>query len=129
VAIAGGGRGEREDGDAGQEHPAPADPVAERGGGQQEGGEGQRVRVDEPLQVGQRRAELGADHRQRGAHHQVVQRDHEGRDADRGQHGGERAGGASGCGGAGGRTAVEVMACSPDRKLLFTDNFETHVSY
>ncbi|MBL7258431.1 tetratricopeptide repeat protein [Actinoplanes sp. LDG1-01] len=86
-----GRRGQREDDQAGDEHAAAAEAVAERGRGEQERRERQRVGVDEPLQVGQRRVEVGADHRQRRAHDQVVQRDHEGRDADRGQHGGERA--------------------------------------
>ena len=116
-----GGRREREQGDAEQEDPAPAEPVTDRGGGEQQRREGQRVGVDEPLQVGQRGAELGLDHRQRGGHDQVVQRDHEHRDADRGQHGAQRAadGGFPGRRRLAGARAVVVIASS---LLLSTDN-------
>ena len=47
----------------------------------QQDGEGQRVGVHRPLEPLQCRAQVALDHRQRGGHDQVVQRDHE--DADR----------------------------------------------
>ena len=61
-------------------HPAPAEPVAERGRGDDAGGERQAVGVDRPLQGGHAAAELAVDRGQRGDHHQRVQRHHEERD-------------------------------------------------
>ena len=40
-----------------------SEPVAERARGQQQPGEHERVRVDDPLQLGARRAELALDRR------------------------------------------------------------------
>jgi len=81
-------------------------------------------RVLREMQIGQGRAELGADHRQRGAHHQVVQRDHEGRDADGGEHGGEGADRGWGLGAYGGGG----HGSSP-QWLLSNDNYDRHASY
>ena len=75
----GGGGGEAEQ--AEREHAPAAEPVAERGAGQQEAGERQVVGVDRPLQVGQARADVGAQRGQRGGHDQRVERGHE--DAER----------------------------------------------
>ena len=46
-------RGEGEDPEADREDAPAAEPVAERAGGEQEGGEHQRVGVDDPLQAGE----------------------------------------------------------------------------
>ena len=51
------GRGEREHDDAEQEHPAAPEDVAEPSAGDEQHGERQRVRVDGPLERGQRRVE------------------------------------------------------------------------
>ena len=51
----GGRGGSREDRDAEHEHPAAAEAVAERGAGQQQDGEGQRVGVDRPLEAAEAR--------------------------------------------------------------------------
>jgi hypothetical protein len=70
-------RPEREDRKTHKEHALAPEPVAERGAGQQKDGEGERVRVHRPLEPLKRGAEVALDHRQRGGHDQVVQRDHE----------------------------------------------------
>ena len=59
------------------EHAPPPEPVTERGAGEQEDGERQRVRVDRPLETLDRRVEVGADHRQRRRHDEVVEHDHD----------------------------------------------------
>ncbi len=71
------GRGDREDRQADAEQPAAAEAIAERGAGQEQHGERQRVGVDGPLELFERRAEILADHRQGGGHDEVVERDHE----------------------------------------------------
>ena len=53
-------RGEGEDPEADREDAAAPEPVAERAGGQQEGGEHQRVGVDDPLQAGEAGARVRA---------------------------------------------------------------------
>src|SRR5262249_22179324 len=73
---AGRGRGAEQD-QARDVHPAPAEPVAERGRGDDAGGEGEAVGVDRPFQGGHAAAELSVDRGQRGDDHQRVQRDHE----------------------------------------------------
>ena len=73
-----GGGGEQDEPD--DEHAAAAEAVAECGAGEEEDGEGERVRVHRPLELLDRRAEVGADHGQRGRDHEVVQHDHEQRD-------------------------------------------------
>ena len=57
--CSGGGDGERRDAD--DEHALAAEAVAERRAGEQQHREGERVRVDGPLQGLDRRAEVGAD--------------------------------------------------------------------
>ena len=64
------------------EHPAAAEAIAERGAGQQQHREGQRVGVDGPFERLQPAAEIGADRRQGGGDHEVVEDDHEERDRD-----------------------------------------------
>ena len=54
-------RGEREPHDPDQEHPPPAEVVAQRAAEQDQRGERERVGVDRPLQAGEPGAELGAD--------------------------------------------------------------------
>ena len=56
-----GRRRQHEQRDAGGEHPAASEPVAERGAGQQQHREGQIEGVDRPLQRLDRGAEFGAD--------------------------------------------------------------------
>ena len=79
-----GDRAEREDREPDREHPPAPEPVAQRGTRQQQHGEGERVRVDRPFEVLERRAEVRADHGHRGRDDEVVERDHEQR--DRGDH-------------------------------------------
>ena len=67
------------------EDPAPPEAVAERGARQQQHGERQRVRVDEPAELLDRRTEVAADARQRGRHDEVVEHDHEQRGARDGE--------------------------------------------
>src|SRR6266496_1220792 len=63
---------------------AATEPIAERGSGQEQHRERQRVGVDRPLQARERRVQVLPDHRDRGRDHEVVERDHEQRDrADR----------------------------------------------
>ena len=82
-----------EQAEAEDEHPAAAEAVAQRGAGQQEDGERERVRVHRPLELLDRRAEVGADHRQRRRDDEVVEHDHEQRDrGDRERPGGLRLG-------------------------------------
>ena len=77
-----GGRGEREEGEAGQEDAAAPEAVAERGGRDEQHREGQRVGVDRPLQVLDGRAEVLPDRGQRDRDDEVVQRGHEQRGGD-----------------------------------------------
>ena len=53
-------RRQREPDDADEEHPPPAEPVAERAAEQDQRGQGQRVAVDGPLQAGERRRRRSA---------------------------------------------------------------------
>ena len=71
---------DREDRDADHQQPPPAEAVAQRRAGQQQHGEGQRVRVDRPLKPAEAGVQILAEHRDRGRHDEVVQRDHEHRD-------------------------------------------------
>jgi len=84
-------RGERcgrggggEEAEADDEHAPAAEAVAERRPGEQEDRERERVGVHRPLELLDRRAEVGADHRQGGRDDEVVEDDHEER--DRGDH-------------------------------------------
>ena len=58
------GRGEGEQEDRPQEQPAATDSVARSGGRQDEGGVGERVGVDEPLELGDRGVQVLMDLRQ-----------------------------------------------------------------
>ena len=60
-----------------QEDALPTEPVAESGAGDEQDRERQGVRVDDPLEVLKRCAEVGLDDRQRGRHDEVVESDHE----------------------------------------------------
>ena len=71
------GRAAGEDGHADQEDPLAAESVTEGGAGQQQDGEGERVGVDHPLEVGQGGAEVGLDDGQGGRDDEVVEGDHE----------------------------------------------------
>ena len=70
-----------EDREPDREHPPAAEAVAERRAGQEQHGEGERVRVDRPLEAARCVAcRSCADHRQRRRDDEVVERDHEERD-------------------------------------------------
>jgi hypothetical protein len=58
-----GGGADREQQKADDEHAAPAEPVAQGGARQEEDREREGVGIDDPLELGERRAELVADHR------------------------------------------------------------------
>ena len=70
-----------EDRDADDEQPLATEPVAERGAGQQQDRERQRVGVDHPFELGDGGAEVGADDGQGGRDDEVVERRHEDGDA------------------------------------------------
>ena len=75
-------RGEGEDPEADREDAPAPEPVAERAGGEQEGGEGQRVGVDDPLQAGEAGVEFTLDVRQGDVDDGDVEQQHERRDRD-----------------------------------------------
>jgi hypothetical protein len=79
-------RRDREDHDAGEEDPLAADEVACAPAEQQEATEDERVRVDDPLQVGVRHLEVALDRRERDVHDRRVEDDHELRHADEHQN-------------------------------------------
>ena len=79
-------RRDREDHDADEEDPLAPDEVTGAPAEQQEAAEDERVRVDDPLQVGVRHLEVGLDRRQRDVHDRRVQDHHELRHADQHQH-------------------------------------------
>jgi hypothetical protein len=78
-------RGEGEEPDPDHEQPAAAEPVGQRAHGQGEGGEGQRVRVDDPLQPGEVGVEFLLDVRERDVDDGDVEQQHERRQTDREQ--------------------------------------------
>ena len=87
LAVRREGRRERAAGEhdeADDEHAATAEAVAERGAGEQQDRERQRVGVDHPLELLERGAQVRADHGQGGGDDEVVEGDHEQADrADR----------------------------------------------
>ena len=80
---AGGQRRRREQGEAGDQHVAPAEQVGGPPAEQQEAAERQAVGDDDPLQVGLGDAEVGLDRRQGHVHDGEVEHDHELRPAAR----------------------------------------------
>jgi len=75
-------RGEGEDAEPDREDAPPAEPVAQRTGRQQEGGQHQRVGVDHPLQAGEAGVQFPLDVRQGDVDDGDVEQQHEGRDRD-----------------------------------------------
>ena len=73
-------RAEREDAQADEEDPLPAEAVAQGGAEHQEHGEGQRVGVHGPLEARDGRVQVALHRRQRGCDDEVVERRHEERD-------------------------------------------------
>ena len=74
------GRGRRpggEQAEADREQAPAAVPLAQRGPGEQQHGEGEGVGVHRPLQPFERGVQVIPDRRQRGGHHEVVERGHE----------------------------------------------------
>ena len=84
-AMAASDRTGAEDGDAGQHDLLAAEDVAQRPPGQHEGGEGQGVAVDDPLQRRDAGMQAALDVGQPDAHHGVVQEGQEQDQAERGQ--------------------------------------------
>ena len=80
-------RGQREQDDAGDEDPAPAEDVAGPAAEQQQAAEGQGVGVDHPFQAGAGEAERALDVGQRDVHDRRVQHHHQlrGGDDDQGE--------------------------------------------
>ena len=70
-------RADREEGDAGDEEPAPAEQVGHPAAEQQEAAEHDRVGGDHPLQALLAEVEVGLDRRQRDVHDRDVEHDHE----------------------------------------------------
>ena len=78
--------GDAEEHEPGLQGPLAAEAVAERAHREQDAGEGEQIRVDDPLQRGARRREVGLQRRQRDVEHRVVEPDDEqaeGEDAER----------------------------------------------
>ena len=71
-----------EDDEPGREDAAAAEAVGERARGEDDGGERERVRVDDPLQTADPGLEVFTDRRQRGVHHRDVQHQDRGGGAD-----------------------------------------------
>ncbi len=97
---------QRPDGEHGRadgEHQPSTEPVRQRAGRQQQGGQRQSVGVDRPLQVRQRGAERPPDVRQRHVHDRDVKQQHEDADADRRE-----------------RPPLPLHGSSPDRPLTDT---------
>ena len=79
-------RGGREDGHAPDEDAAPSEAVGERAGRKDDGGERERVRVDDPLQAGEARVSRSRrDVRKRGVDDRDVEHQHRRRQADDGE--------------------------------------------
>ena len=74
-------RGEDEEQQAGHENPPPAQQIGDRAGREQQRGERQRVRVDDPLQILEARAQVALDARQGDVHDRDVEQQHEDRQA------------------------------------------------
>ena len=68
--------------EADREDAAAPEPVAERAGGEQEGGERQRVGVDDPLQAGEAGVQFALDVGQGDVDDRDVEQQHERRDRD-----------------------------------------------
>ena len=85
-------RGDREHGDADDEHPAAAEDVAEPAAEQQQAAEGERVGVHHPRQAAPAEAEVGLDVGQRDVHDGAVEHDHQLGAADDGEGEAEPAG-------------------------------------
>ena len=66
-----------EDPDPDREHQPAPEAVAERGAGEQEDGEDERVGVHGPLEPAEAGVQVLADHGDRRGHDEVVERDHE----------------------------------------------------
>ena len=66
-----------EDDEPGDEHPAASEHVGELSAGEEQHAERQRVAVDDPLELRDRDAEVGANRRQSDVHDRVVEHDHE----------------------------------------------------
>ncbi len=71
-----------EDDQAGNEDPPTPEQVGELAAAEQQDTEGERVRIEDPLQLGRAHAEVLLDRRQRHGHNRVVQHDHEQADRD-----------------------------------------------
>ena len=81
-----GDRGDGEDRHADQEDAPPAEAVAQRAADQQQRGEEERIRLDDPLRLGRRGVEFALDRRQRDVDDRAVDERHA-RAEDRGhQH-------------------------------------------
>jgi hypothetical protein len=78
------GRAREEDEAAGEDPPAP-EAVGDRAGGEDDGGERERVRVHDPLQAGDAGVEAGRDLRQRRVDDGDVEHEHRRREADDGE--------------------------------------------
>ena len=112
----------REDRDADHQQPPAPEPVAQRRAGQQQHRERQRVRVDRPLKPAQAGVQVLADHRDRGRHDEVVERDHEHRDrGDRQRPPAPSASFACRVPAASGATASGTPAGSPSTRSGYTD--------
>ena len=74
--------GDGEEGEPDDEDPLAAEQVGERAGGEHAGREREGVRVDDPLQLGERRIEVLLHRRQGDVHDRDVEQEHENRRAD-----------------------------------------------
>ena len=81
------GGAEREQHDAGNEDPAPAEEIGEAAAEEQEAAEDDGVRADHPLEARLREMQVGLDRRERDVHDRHVENDHELGGDDEGQSG------------------------------------------
>jgi hypothetical protein len=76
-------RGQREDGQADEEHPAPADQVRDPAADEQQAAEYEQVAAHDPLKAADRYVQAVLDRRQRHVDHVVIKVSHERCEADR----------------------------------------------
>jgi hypothetical protein len=79
-------RGQGEPGDTHEEDPAPAEAVPQRAANQEQGGEEQRVRLDDPLHLGHRGPEVRLERGQGDVDRRSVDEGHAGAQDRRRQH-------------------------------------------
>ncbi|GAA0535498.1 hypothetical protein GCM10010172_15930 [Paractinoplanes ferrugineus] len=83
VGQTGADRGQGENGQAAEEHPAGAEHIGDPAAGEQQAGEDEDVRAGDPLQTGDAQPEVALDRREGHVDHVVVEVGHEGAERHR----------------------------------------------